>query len=210
MHIHNFPYEIISQILEEVTKGHIRDGPTYTYGLSQAPLPLQKVRLHRYVRGPTPPHFLNWDGSSMLRSVCRKWHDWALAYALKDVYIRYWDGAEVSKMQRSIHGTIITICRGGPSSQAAGQPIQYMNLWTIRLVPPCTATHWPVSNRPSGYATTTPKSHGISSASGSMDFTQRQQTALCSTCSRIVQISDHCRSHGPWSGTWDQKNGVLS
>jgi hypothetical protein len=139
MHIHDSLYEIISQVLEDVTKRHI-DGPTYTYGLTQAPLPLQKARLHRYVRGPTPPHLLNWDGSSMLRSVCRKWHEWALGYSLKDVYIRYWKGAEVSKMQRSIPRTMITMCRDRPSSKAVGLPFQYMNSWTLHSVPLCTAT----------------------------------------------------------------------
>ncbi len=96
MHINEFPYEILSQILEEVTKAYIRDGPTFTFGLSQAPLPLERASLQRYVRGPVPPELLKWDATSALRSVCWKWHDWSLGHALKDVYIRRWKGGEVS------------------------------------------------------------------------------------------------------------------
>jgi hypothetical protein len=95
MQINDLPYEVLCKILEEVTQAHIRDGPTYTFGLSQAPLPLQKAKLQRYVRGPVPPELLKWDATSMIRSVCWKWHEWALGHSLKDVYIRRWKGGEV-------------------------------------------------------------------------------------------------------------------
>lgn len=94
MHINEFPYEILSKILEEAANANIRDGPTYTFGLSQAPLPLQRATLQRYVRGPVPPELLKWDATSALRSVCWIWHDWALEHSLKDVYIRRWKGGE--------------------------------------------------------------------------------------------------------------------
>lgn len=94
MHINDLPFEVLSKILEEVTKAHIRDGPTYTFGLSQAPMPLQRATLQRYVRGPVPPELLKWDATSMIRSVCWKWHEWALEHSLKDVYIRRWKGGE--------------------------------------------------------------------------------------------------------------------
>ncbi|KAF2468252.1 uncharacterized protein BDR25DRAFT_291017 [Lindgomyces ingoldianus] len=94
MHINEFPYEILSKILDETTKGNIRNGPTYTFGLSQAPLPLQKASLQRYVRGPVPPEMLKWDSTSAIRLVCWQWHQWALDYALNDVYIRRWKGGE--------------------------------------------------------------------------------------------------------------------
>lgn len=97
MHINEFPYEILSKILEEAANANIRDGPTYTFGLSQAPLPLQRATLQRYVRGPVPPELLKWDATSALRSVCWIWHDWALEHSLKDVYIRRWKGGEVSQ-----------------------------------------------------------------------------------------------------------------
>ncbi|OCL01810.1 hypothetical protein AOQ84DRAFT_204085 [Glonium stellatum] len=94
MHINNFPYEVLSQILETATKLNERDGATFTFGLSQAPLPLQKVPLQRYVRGPVPPDMLKWDATASIRLVCWTWHEWALNYALKDVYIRRWRGSE--------------------------------------------------------------------------------------------------------------------
>ncbi|KAF2869348.1 hypothetical protein BDV95DRAFT_498585 [Massariosphaeria phaeospora] len=94
MHINDFPYEILSKILDESAKAHVRDAPTYTFGLSQAPLPLQPARLQRYVRGPVPPEMLKWDATAAIRLVCWRWHEWALGYALKDVYIRRWKGGE--------------------------------------------------------------------------------------------------------------------
>ncbi|KAL5121222.1 hypothetical protein ACEQ8H_000690 [Pleosporales sp. CAS-2024a] len=94
MHINDFPFEVLSKILEEVAQAHQRDGPTYTFGLSQAPLPLQRASLQRYVRGPVPPELLKWDATSAVRSVCWKWHEWALRHSLRDVYIRCWKGGE--------------------------------------------------------------------------------------------------------------------
>ncbi|KAJ4287957.1 hypothetical protein N0V90_011972 [Kalmusia sp. IMI 367209] len=94
MHITDIPYEILSKILEEAAKSNIRNGPTYTFGLSQPPMPYQKATLQRFVRGPVPTEMLRWDATSAMRLVCWQWHEWALEYALKDVYIRRWKGGE--------------------------------------------------------------------------------------------------------------------
>jgi hypothetical protein len=101
MNINDFPYEILSQILHEVTKANVREGPTYTFGLQQAPLPLERAKLQRYVRGPVPPELLKWDATATLRAVCWKWHEWALEHSIKDVYIRRWKGGEVSSIPNS-------------------------------------------------------------------------------------------------------------
>ncbi|KAF2682702.1 hypothetical protein K458DRAFT_341460 [Lentithecium fluviatile CBS 122367] len=94
MRLNDVPYEILSKILEETAKANARDGPSYTFGLSQPPMPYQKATLQRYVRGPVPPEMLKWDATSAIRLVCWKWHEWALEYAIKDVYIRRWKGGE--------------------------------------------------------------------------------------------------------------------
>ncbi|KAL1603555.1 hypothetical protein SLS60_005143 [Paraconiothyrium brasiliense] len=94
MHITDIPYEILSKILEEAAKANIRHGPTYTFGLSQPPMPGRRASLQRYVRGPVPTEMLRWDATSAMRLVCWQWHEWALEYALKDVYIRRWKGGE--------------------------------------------------------------------------------------------------------------------
>jgi hypothetical protein len=101
LHINHFPYEVLSMILGQVTKAHIRDGPTYTFGFSQAPLPFQKAHLQRYVRGLVPPDLLRWDATATIRSVCWRWHEWALEHSLKDVYVRRWKGGEVRIHMRS-------------------------------------------------------------------------------------------------------------
>jgi hypothetical protein len=95
LHINHCPYEVLSKIFEEVAEAHIRDGPTYTFGFSQAPLPLQKTALQRYVRGPVSSELLVWDATAAIRLVSWKWHEWALQHSLKDVYIRRWKGGEV-------------------------------------------------------------------------------------------------------------------
>jgi hypothetical protein len=92
--INDLPYEVLSKILEETAKLNQRYGVTYTFGLSQPPMPLQTAPLQRYVRGPVPPEMLKWDATASIRLVCWKWHEWALQYALKDVYIRRWKGGE--------------------------------------------------------------------------------------------------------------------
>lgn len=94
MRLNDLPYEILSEILEETAKANAHNGPTYTFGLSQPPLPYQRSTIQRYVRGPVPPEMLKWDATSALRLVCWKWHEWALEYALRDVYIRRWKGGE--------------------------------------------------------------------------------------------------------------------
>ncbi|TKA61571.1 hypothetical protein B0A49_09483 [Cryomyces minteri] len=105
MHINDFPYEILAGILEETTRLNERDGVSYTFGLSQAPLPLQKTKLQKYLKGPIPPDMLKWDATAAIRQVCRAWHEWSLDYSLKDVYLRRWRGserwAELSRCRRS-------------------------------------------------------------------------------------------------------------
>ncbi|KAF7185875.1 hypothetical protein HII31_12748 [Pseudocercospora fuligena] len=70
------------------------EGERYTYGLSQAPLPLQKVKLSKYVRGPVTAESLRWDATASIRQVCSAWHEWALSYNLEHVFERRWRGSE--------------------------------------------------------------------------------------------------------------------
>lgn len=130
MHIKDFPYEVLSRILEIVTKAQMRDGPTYTCGLSQAPLPFQKATLQRYVRGPIPPELLKCDATSLIRSVCWKWHEWAMEHSLKDVYIRRWNGAEPSRLFEMIINMVLTDDRGGQNSPITARATHYTSLST--------------------------------------------------------------------------------
>ena len=96
MHVKELPFEIVSEILVEVAEANIRDGPTYTFGLTQAPLPIQKAALQRYVRGPVSQEMLKWDATSVVRHACWQWHEWATQYALKSVSVSRRRGGEVS------------------------------------------------------------------------------------------------------------------
>ncbi|KAK3675853.1 hypothetical protein LTR78_004494 [Recurvomyces mirabilis] len=70
MPINDLPREILSDILLRATQLNEADGESYTYGLTQAPLPLQKAKLTKY------------------------WHDWVLSYNFEHVFERKWRGAE--------------------------------------------------------------------------------------------------------------------
>lgn len=93
--IHDLPLELIDAILIEATQLNLKGIATYTYGLSQAPEPLRDVpQMLRVVRGEVLPDALRWHAADSLRQVNRAWHDWALAYAIKTIYIRRWRGSE--------------------------------------------------------------------------------------------------------------------
>ncbi|KAF2628944.1 hypothetical protein BU25DRAFT_338031 [Macroventuria anomochaeta] len=94
MHIKKLPFEIVSTILEEVVESNIRDGPMYTFGLTQVPVPLRKASVQRYVKGPIQPEMLRWDATSGIRRVCWQWHEWAIEYALRSVSINRYKGGE--------------------------------------------------------------------------------------------------------------------
>ncbi|KAI9698184.1 MAG: hypothetical protein M1836_004186 [Candelina mexicana] len=92
--IEDLPFELLSYILNEAVELNAYDAVTYTYGLSEAPHPLRQTTLQRHVRGRVAPDVLRWNVSSALRQVNRRWHDWALEYSMKDLYIRRWRGSE--------------------------------------------------------------------------------------------------------------------
>lgn len=94
MHVNDLPQEILSNILYEATKFNEAEGETFTYGLTQAPLPLQKSKLSKYVRGPLSAESLRWDSNRSIRQVSSRWHDWALSYNLEHVFERRWRGSE--------------------------------------------------------------------------------------------------------------------
>ncbi|KAJ4330465.1 hypothetical protein N0V95_010052 [Ascochyta clinopodiicola] len=94
MHIRELPFEIVSAILKEVVESNIHDGPMYTFGLTQAPLPLRKSSVQRYVKGLVRPEMLRWDATSDIRRVCWQWHEWAVEYALRSVSISRFRGGE--------------------------------------------------------------------------------------------------------------------
>lgn len=92
--VEDLPFELLSYILEEAAELNSGDNATYTYGLSEAPQPLRQTTLQRHVRGRVAPDVMRWNSSSALRQVNRRWHDWALDYSMKDLYVRRWRGSE--------------------------------------------------------------------------------------------------------------------
>ena len=88
------PFELLSSILETAAELNAKDSATFTYGLSQAPLPLQKNTLERTVRGHKPFDVSRWDSVESVRQVNSRWRVWALSYALRELFIRRWRGSE--------------------------------------------------------------------------------------------------------------------
>lgn len=94
MHIKELPQELLSDILLKAAKANEVEGISYTYGLTQAPLPLEQAKLAKYVRGPLSADSVRWDATYSIRQVCASWHDWALGYNLEHVFERRWRGSE--------------------------------------------------------------------------------------------------------------------
>ena len=92
--INDLPYELLSAILEEAAEFNIQENAQYTYGLSQAPEPLQDVQMQRVVRGQVPPDTLKWNAVDAIRQVNRQCHQWASEYALRSLFITRWRGSE--------------------------------------------------------------------------------------------------------------------
>ncbi|KAH9825436.1 hypothetical protein Tdes44962_MAKER10201, partial [Teratosphaeria destructans] len=94
MSITHLPQELVSDILYRATKLNEAEGPHFTYGLSQAPLPWTETKLTKYVRGPLSTESMRWDATAAIRQVCSSWHEWALSYNLEHVHERKWRGGE--------------------------------------------------------------------------------------------------------------------
>ena len=92
--INDLPYEILSAVLEEAAELNLHENAQYTYGLSQAPEPLQDIQIQRVVRGQVPPDTLKWNAVDAIRRVNRKCHQWASEYSLKSLFITRWRGSE--------------------------------------------------------------------------------------------------------------------
>jgi hypothetical protein len=98
MPISSLPDEILFKILEHAIFANEQDGVKYTYGLCKLPPMLDNsvpTKIQKYIRGPVPPYQLKWDSTQDIRAVCRQWHDWAMNYAMRDLYIKNWRGSEV-------------------------------------------------------------------------------------------------------------------
>ena len=97
--IASLPWEIISNILNLAAEANITEGyvSNFTYGLSQVSRTLQlhhKLQVQKHVTGRIPTDVLRWRASDAMRRTCSVWHDWALGYSLKELYVRRWRGGE--------------------------------------------------------------------------------------------------------------------
>lgn len=92
--INHLPYELLSAVLSEAAEFNTQENAQYTYGLSQAPEPLQDVQMQRVVRGQVPPDTLKWNAVDAIRQVNRQCHQWASEYALRSLFITRWRGSE--------------------------------------------------------------------------------------------------------------------
>ena len=114
--VNDLPYEILSKVLELAAELNTQSGSQYTYGLSQAPEPLQDVRMQKVVRGRVPPDTLRWNATEAIRRVRRQWHNWACEYALENLYITRWRGSErYVTSTTNLIAMRLTVVKGGCS-----------------------------------------------------------------------------------------------
>ena len=93
----DLPFELVSEILAIAAEQNADDldAATYTYGLTQAPRPMQnKAYIQKYLRGRVPTDVQRWQSVDAIRQVSTQWHEWALSHALRELYIRRWQGGE--------------------------------------------------------------------------------------------------------------------
>lgn len=90
----DLPFEILSEILTIAAELNASDAVSYTYGLTQAPRSLQRVPIQKYVRGRVPQDVHRWNLVGSFRLVNSRWHNWALSYSLREIYVRRWRGGE--------------------------------------------------------------------------------------------------------------------
>ncbi|KAL8820161.1 MAG: hypothetical protein Q9191_007572 [Dirinaria sp. TL-2023a] len=100
--IEDLPFEILCIILEEVARDNLHQLPSFTYGLSHAAELGLSTRLQRVVRGQTTPDVLAWQAIEGLRKVNQRWHEWAIQYAFRSLYISRWRGSERWLQSRSL------------------------------------------------------------------------------------------------------------
>ncbi|KAL8931840.1 MAG: hypothetical protein Q9216_007054 [Gyalolechia sp. 2 TL-2023] len=84
------PWELLSTILEAATSSNARSIQNYTYGVDTT----SNGKSQRILRGQVAHDALRWLSTDSIRHVNRQWHDWAVHYALRDLYIRRWRGSE--------------------------------------------------------------------------------------------------------------------
>lgn len=94
MHINDLPHELLSDILLRAARANQEEGESFTYGLTQAPLPGASSKLTKYVRGPVATDSLRWDATRDIREVCHEWHQWASEYNFERIFERRWRGSE--------------------------------------------------------------------------------------------------------------------
>ena len=93
-YIETLPYEVLSVVLEISADLNIRNNAQFTYGLSQAPEPLHNVALQRILRGHIPTDVQKWIAVAPIRQVSRQWYEWAVNYAMRELYLSRWQGSE--------------------------------------------------------------------------------------------------------------------
>ena len=106
--IESLPFEILCTILKEAAYYNLHELSSFTYGLSHATELGQSTRLQRIVRGQTTPDVLAWQAIEGLRQVNRRWHDWAIQYAFRRLFISRWRGSERWLQSRSLDSLMET------------------------------------------------------------------------------------------------------
>lgn len=176
--ITSLPFEVLDLILSYAAELNAKESITYTYGLTEAPQPLQHVSLERYVRGRKPEDSLRWVAVDSIRQVSSTWRQWALGYAVKELYIRRWRGSE--------RYALITIYFGSRRSftnsllSDGSNPAIFLPLKVSLLGKPSTASHTTLSRKQPSASPSVQTLRHTSVACGSTVSTLQRQTRTSS------------------------------
>lgn len=94
--INDLPHELLSQILENVIRYKVEQNSQTTYGFDMGVHfpPDPDVRMQRLLKGLMTPDSVRWTASNIIRKVSSRWHEMALKYAFRDIYVLSWRGSE--------------------------------------------------------------------------------------------------------------------
>ena len=95
--IDDLPYELLSQILDNVIRFNVEQNSqkkTYGFDMGLHAPPEPDTRISRLPKGLMTPDSVRWTASNTIRKVSPRWHEMALQYAFRDLYVLSWRGSE--------------------------------------------------------------------------------------------------------------------
>ena len=94
--IKDLPYELLSSIFEHVIRSKVEQNFLKLNSLDTKfhALPDPDIRMQQLIKGRMTPDAVRWIASYTIRQVNSRWHEIALGYAFRDLYVLSWRGSK--------------------------------------------------------------------------------------------------------------------